>query len=165
MPPSQRSAGCGMNWKMTPMRLCLVTLMVILRLWSSLITTLATVNVRLVYREWPILGEGSTFAARAAVASRKQGRYEEVHIALMKLGRSTEATVTAARTNLGLDMDRLRIDMKSSEIDRHIALSMKLTQNLGFIGTPSFVIGDELIPGMVPLARLKEIVNEQRSNI
>lgn len=83
----------------------------------------------------------------------------------MKLGRSTEATVTAARTNLGLDMDRLRIDMKSSEIDRHIALSMKLTQNLGFRGTPSFVIGDELIPGMVPLARLKEIVNEQRSNI
>ncbi|MEO1961108.1 MAG: DsbA family protein, partial [Paracoccus sp. (in: a-proteobacteria)] len=99
-------------------------------------------NVRLVYREWPILGEGSVFAARAALASREQGKYEEFHLALMGMqGRAEEASVMRIAEEIGLDVEKLRADMAAPEVDEHIATSRRLTQALGFNGTPSFVIG------------------------
>ena len=65
-------------------------------------------NVRFVFREWPILSKSSAFAARAALASRKQGKYENLHWALMALRRVNESTVLKAAKNQGLDLDRLR---------------------------------------------------------
>lgn len=107
-------------------------------------------DVRIVYREWPILGEGSDFAARAALASRNQGKYEEFHWALMALnGRATEASVLKVVRELGLDEDQLRADMEAPEVDAHIQVSMELARQLGFSGTPSFVIGDALAPGLI----------------
>ncbi|UZD90841.1 DsbA family protein [Cognatishimia activa] len=107
-------------------------------------------NVRLVYREWPILGEGSVFAARAALAARKQGKYEEFHIAMMGMkGRAEETTVLRIARDVGLDVDQLRRDMESPEVEEHIQTSMELSNALGFSGTPSFVIGEALIPGFV----------------
>lgn len=107
-------------------------------------------NVRLVYREWPILGEGSVFAARAALAARKQGKYEEFHEAMMGMnGRAEEASVIRIAGEVGLDIDQLRKDMQGPEVDEHIQTSMELTRALGFTGTPSFVIGDALIGGLV----------------
>ena len=120
-------------------------------------------NLKVVYREWPILGEGSVFAARAALASREQGLYEPFHWALMELaGRANEATVMAAAENVGLDTEKLRADMDAAEIDEHIETSMRLAQSLGFNGTPSFVIGDELVPGLVPLDQLEDLVEAAR---
>ncbi|MCB2093544.1 MAG: DsbA family protein [Rhodobacteraceae bacterium] len=120
-------------------------------------------NIRLVYREWPILGEGSVFAARAALASRKQGKYPEFHAAMMRLqGRAEEKSVLRVAAELGLDMDRLRQDMTAPEIEEHIATSMRLTRGLGFQGTPSFVIGDGLIPGFVDRSQLEEYVAKAR---
>lgn len=59
-------------------------------------------NVKLVYREWPILGEGSVFAARAALAAREQGKYEEFHWALMGMqGRAEEASVIRVAEEVG----------------------------------------------------------------
>lgn len=121
-------------------------------------------DVRVVYREWPILGEGSLFAARAALAAREQGRYEDLHWALMKLRRAEEKTVLAAASELGLDIERLRRDMKAPKVEEHIAVSMQLAQALGINGTPSFVVGDELAPGLVPLERLQELVATARSD-
>lgn len=107
-------------------------------------------NVRLVYREWPILGEGSVFAARAALAARKQEKYEEFHIAMMGMkGRAEETTVLRIARDIGLDVDQLRRDMESPEVEEHIQTSMELSNALGFSGTPSFVIGEALIPGFV----------------
>ena len=115
-------------------------------------------NVRLVYREWPILGEGSVFAARAALASREQGKYEEFHLALMGMqGRAEEASVMRIAEEIGLDVEKLRADMAAPEVDEHIATSRRLTQALGFNGTPSFVIGDNLVPGFVEQEQLGEI--------
>ena len=69
----------------------------------------ADANVRLVYREWPILGEGSVFAAKAALAARKQGKYEEFHWAMMSMnGRAEEASVLRVAAEVGLDIDQLR---------------------------------------------------------
>lgn len=123
-------------------------------------------DVRVVYREWPILGEGSDFAARAALASRNQGKYEEFHWALMALnGRATEASVLKVVRELGLDEDQLRADMEAPEVDAHIQVSMELARQLGFSGTPSFVIGDALAPGLIAedeMTRLIEAVRDAR---
>jgi protein-disulfide isomerase len=122
-------------------------------------------DVRVVYREWPILGEGSVFAARAALAARAQGKYEEMHWALMELrGRAEEASIMAAARGVGLDVDQLRIDMESDVVMEHIATSNGLAQSLGFTGTPSFVIGDALVPGAVPLAELQDLVAQSRDD-
>lgn len=121
-------------------------------------------NVRLVYREWPILGDGSVFAAKAALASRNQGKYEEFHWAMMGMtGRAEEASVLRVAREIGLDVDQLKADMNSSEIDEHIQMSMQLAQSLGFSGTPSFVIGENLVPGLVDSAQMIELVGEVRA--
>lgn len=121
-------------------------------------------NVRLVMREWPILSEGSAFAARAALAARKQGKYTEMHNALMGIRGKVEAdTVLRVAGEIGLDVEKLKADMQSPEIEEHIATSMRLAEALGFNGTPSFVVGDQLIPGFVEKAQLAEAVSAARA--
>ena len=123
-------------------------------------------NIRLVYREWPILGEGSVFAARAALAARKQGLYDEFHWAMMGMqGPAAEASVLRIAEEVGLDIDQLRRDMESPEVDNHIETSMRLSQALGFNGTPSFVIGDALVPGFVREEALREFVVRAREDV
>ncbi len=120
-------------------------------------------NVRLVYREWPILGEGSVFAAKAALAAREQGKYEAFHWALMGLkGRAEEANVLRVAAEVGLDVDQLRRDMDAPEIDEHLVTSMNLAQSLGFNGTPSFVVGEQLVPGFVEKSELVKAVETAR---
>ena len=122
-------------------------------------------NVRVVYREWPILGEGSVFAARAALASRNQGKYDEFHWAMMGLnGRAEEATVISAAEKIGLNIAQLRRDMNAPEIDEHIQTSMRLSRAIGFSGTPSFVIGDSLAPGLIDAEQMISLVNQARAN-
>ena len=122
-------------------------------------------NVRVVYREWPILGEGSVFAARAALASRNQGKYNEFHWAMMGLnGRAEEATVISAAEKIGLNIAQLRRDMNAPEIDEHIQTSMRLSRAIGFSGTPSFVIGDSLAPGLIDAEQMISLVNQARAN-
>ncbi|KQI71943.1 hypothetical protein AN191_10930 [Loktanella sp. 5RATIMAR09] len=121
-------------------------------------------DVRVVYREWPILGEGSVLAARAALAARNQGKYEEMHWGLMEMrGRAEEASILALARSIGLDVDQLRSDMQSDDVNSHIAASDQLAQNLGFTGTPAFVIGDALVPGAIPLAELQQYIAQARA--
>lgn len=121
-------------------------------------------DVRVVYREWPILGEGSVYAARAALAARNQGKYEEFHWAMMGLkGRAEEASVLRVATDLGMDIEQLKADMQSEDVEEHIATSMNLAQLLGFNGTPSFVIGDALVPGLVMVDELQRLVADARA--
>ena len=121
-------------------------------------------NVRLVFREWPILGDGSVFAARAALAAREQGKYEEFHWALMGMaGRAEEASVIQVAEQVGLDVAQLRRDMASPEVDAHIAASTMLSRTLGFNGTPAFVIGDALVPGVIEADRMIRLAEEARA--
>lgn len=121
-------------------------------------------NVRLVLREWPILSEGSAFAARAALASRQQGKYAEMHDALMTMRGKVEAeAVLRIAGEVGLDVEKLKIDMQSPEVEEHIATSIRLAEALGFNGTPSFVVGDQLIPGFVEKPQLVEAVTAARA--
>jgi protein-disulfide isomerase len=121
-------------------------------------------DVRLVYREWPILGEGSVFAAKAALAARRQGKYEAFHWALMGLKeRAEEASVLRVAKKVGLDIGKLRADMEAPEVKSHIDTSMRLSKALGFTGTPSFVIGDNLVPGLVKQDRLESLIEKARA--
>ena len=120
-------------------------------------------KIRFVLREWPILGEGSAFAARAALASRSQGKYAEMHNALMGMRGKVEAdTVLRVAAEIGLDVERLKRDMQSPDVEEHIATSMRLAEALGFNGTPAFVVGDQLIPGFVEKPQLAEAVGAAR---
>jgi protein-disulfide isomerase len=120
-------------------------------------------NLRVVYREWPILGEGSLFAARAALAARAQGRYEDLHWALMAdQTRKDAAAVLRIARSVGIDTDRLQADMNDPAIDAHIARSNELAQSLGFTGTPSFVVGQQAVFGFVPAAELQKLVAAAR---
>ncbi|RKF12274.1 DsbA family protein [Roseovarius spongiae] len=122
-------------------------------------------DVRLVYREWPILSEGSVFAAKAALAAREQGKYEEFHWALMGMEeRAEEASVMRLAEEIGLDIEQLRTDMDAPEVQEHIDESMRLSQALGFNGTPSFVIGDDLVPGFVEQDQLEALVDKTRES-
>lgn len=121
-------------------------------------------NVRIVYREFPILGDDSVLASRAALAAREQGKYEEFHWALMALsGRIGEAQIMQVADDLGMDVDQLRTDMESDAVSAHIETSMNLAQSLGISGTPSFVVGETILPGLVDQARLEELVAQERS--
>ena len=83
----------------------------------------------------------------------------EMHDALMTMRGKVEAeTVLRIAGEVGLDVEKLKIDMQSPEVEEHIATSMRLAETLGFNGTPSFVVGDQLIPGYVEKAQLAEVV-------
>ena len=121
-------------------------------------------NVRIIFREWPVLGEGSIFAARAALASRTQGKYEEFHWALMNgEGRATEASILKVARHLELDIVRLLADMKSPAVKLHLERSNDLARNLGFTGTPAFIVGDQTVPGMISLEKIEKLIADVRA--
>ena len=121
-------------------------------------------NVRIIYREWPILGDDSVMAARAALAAREQGKYEAFHWALMNgEGRVTEALIFKVARDLGMDVAQLEADMVSPAVEAHIALSNALAQQLGFTGTPAFIVGDKTAPGMLNLDEIAMLVAEARA--
>ena len=108
--------------------------------------------------------ELATIAARAALASRQQGKYAEMHDALMTMrGKVEPEAVLRIAAEVGLDVEKLKIDMQSPEVEEHIATSMRLAEALGFNGTPSFVVGDQLIPGFVEKPQLVEAVTAARA--
>jgi protein-disulfide isomerase len=121
--------------------------------------------VRLVYREWPILSPGSVFAARAALAARKQGKYDAFHWALMgHEGRIEEATTMEIAREIGLDVDQLEADMSAPEVEAHISLSMDLAEALNINGTPTFIVADSLFPGLVSSEELMQAIREARQD-
>ena len=125
----------------------------------------ADANVRVIYREWPILGDDSVIAARAALAAREQGKYEAFHWALMGgEGRVTEARIFKVARDLGMDIAQLEADMTSPAVGAHIALSNALARQLGFTGTPAFIVGDQTAPGMLSLDEITLLVAEARAN-
>ncbi|WP_081816583.1 DsbA family protein [Fodinicurvata fenggangensis] len=119
-------------------------------------------EVRLVMMEFPILGEASMTAARAALAAREQDRYEELHWALMShRGQLDESTIMNIADEAGLDRDRLRADMESARIDEELRNNYRLAENLSINSTPTFVTPSAVIPGALPPDRLEALLEEQ----
>ncbi len=120
-------------------------------------------NLRYVFKEFPILGKESVFAARAALAARRQGKYLEFHTALMPArGKLTETRVMRLAEKAGLDVDRLRRDMADRTIDAMIQRNLDLADGLGIFSTPVFIIGDTQVPGAVEIDTLKILIARAR---
>lgn len=119
-------------------------------------------DLRVVFKEWPILGEGSRFAARAALASRKQGKYWDFHLALMETRSVDETTTLEVAERIGLDVDQLKADMEAPEVAKVIEANMQLAAALGIQGTPAFVVDDQMIPGAVGHRALAQVIGQVR---
>jgi protein-disulfide isomerase len=116
-------------------------------------------NVRVVYKDLPILGPDSVIAAKAALAAHKQGGYDRMHEAL--LATNEPITVEMAKklaAAQGLDATRLEADMQSPEVDAAIVRNRELAESLNVQATPTFVVGNELAPGAVDLPKLEALV-------
>jgi protein-disulfide isomerase len=120
-------------------------------------------QLRLVYKEMPVLGADSVTASRAALAAKKQGKYDALHRALMLLkGQINEASVLKTAESVGLDVERLKRDMASPEVARALKANTELAEALDIRGTPGFVIGNEIVPGALDLTTLKQMIANAR---
>ena len=119
-------------------------------------------RVRLVFKEFPILGPSSEIAAKSALAAEKQGKYIEFHNELMRAGPITNERIKATATKLGLNLERLNTDIQNPEIEQEIMRNYQLAEELGINGTPAFIIGGELIPGAIELDQFKKIIASER---
>jgi protein-disulfide isomerase len=122
-------------------------------------------KLRVVLKELPILSEGSEEAARVAVAVRMQDpkKYFEFHQKLLGgRGQADKARAIAVAKEVGLDTARIEKDMNSDEVKATLEESMKLAEPLGLNGTPSYVIGSDIVVGAVGHDALKGKINQAR---
>ena len=121
-------------------------------------------DVRLIYKDLPILGPASVLASRALLAAQKQGGYLKLRAALMAAPPDiTDATIAAAARKLGLDWKRLRRDMDDPAIARRLDANLALSRRLGIDGTPALIAGHQLVPGAVDRADLEKLAAAARS--
>jgi protein-disulfide isomerase len=125
----------------------------------------AKYRLRVVYKEWPILGESSELAARAALAANKQGKYQEFHTKLMNIGFiPTVGYIGDLAAELGLDRSRLSRDMNSDETTLALRRTSSLAKELGLFGTPSLVVGRTIIPGALSQTQLESLIEIEASS-
>jgi protein-disulfide isomerase len=124
-------------------------------------------DLKFVLKEFPVLGPGSVEAAHVAVAARMQDpsgkKYIEFHQKLLGgRGPADKTRALAVAKEVGFDMARLEKDMNSDEVKDTIDEDMKLADELGVSGTPSYVVGDQVVVGAVGLDELREKIKDQR---
>lgn len=122
-------------------------------------------TVRFVFKEFPILGEMSVVASKAALAANMQGKYRAYHDAMMGLRRKlTENLIFQTAKDVGLDIPRLKRDMARPEVAHIIKANRELAADLGIRGTPSIVIGERMAPGAISYGQLTALIEEARTN-
>ena len=120
-------------------------------------------KVNLVFVELPILSQNSYIAATAALASEKQGLYNDYHLSLMSVkGRINEDVIFKIAKKTGLNINQLKIDMKSPEIKNKLTKNREIAKLLNLNGTPAFIVGDIIYPGALQKSDLKQIIKSFR---
>ncbi len=129
----------------------------------------ANTDLRIVFKEFPIRGPLSVTATKAALAANMQGKYMEMHNALMKSAQSlSEDGINKMAKDIGLDVTKFTADMKSDAIDKQIKDNYKLAQELQLMGTPALFIAKtdgkpemiEFLPGQVDQAQLQASIDK-----
>jgi protein-disulfide isomerase len=116
-------------------------------------------RVRVVYKDFPILGEPSELAAKAALASKAQGKHQAFHEALLaSKSEMNKDEVLRIASDVGLDANRLEADMANPEWQTVIDRNRALAKDLGISGTPGFIVGTELVPGALDVKGLKDLI-------
>ena len=122
-------------------------------------------GLRIVYKEFPILGAPSVLAARIALAARKQGKYDAFHKAMMATpgeAEIDEKVVMRVARSVGLDLDTLKADMRAPEINAVLRHNYDLAEALAINGTPGIIIGDDIMNGAADIDTLKQAVANAR---
>ncbi len=123
-------------------------------------------NIRVIIKEFPILGEASMLSSRFAIATKQvagDDAYIQVHDALMELnGDLTDVVLRRLADGFGLDADAILERMDSEEVTAEIAATRALAQKLQISGTPTFVLEDELLRGFLPADQMELIVADKR---
>lgn len=124
-------------------------------------------NIRFIVKEFPILGEASVISSKFAIAVQQiagDDAYKAAHDALIELrGEPTEATLAALAKELGLDADAIMSRLDAPEVQAVIEKNHALAEALQIQGTPTFVLGDTMLRGYVPLDGMRKIVAGERS--
>lgn len=123
----------------------------------------ANPDLKVVIREWPIF-EGSDMAAKMALAAAKQGKFAAFHRAMFEAGPPSEDTILAAAAKTGLDLAEAQAFMNSQGVNFELAQNMTLARNLGFTGTPSWVVGGQLLEGAIGKEALQQAIDEARES-
>jgi len=122
-------------------------------------------NLRFVLKEFPIFGGDSDYAAMAAIAAKKQGKYWELHKALFSHeGKVTRQVVDEVAAKQGIDVKKLKEDMKDPAVAQEIAANHAMAQSLAINGTPGFIVDDKVSPGYLPAADLAALIGDVRKN-
>ena len=122
-------------------------------------------GIRIVYKDIPVLGPASQMESRAIVAAQKQGGYLKMQAALMtNPAQPSEDMIRDTARAIGLDPVRLAADMKDQATAKRIEGNMDLAHVLDITGTPTFVVGEQVIPGMVDAAQLEQAVANARKH-
>lgn len=122
-------------------------------------------KVRLIWKDWPILGPLSVTASRMALASRYQGKFIQAHDALIAINsKLTDAKIREALAGAGVDMDRLDRDLgtQASAIDATLARNNDQAAAFEFRGTPSFIVGKFRVPGVLTMAQFGQAISDAR---
>lgn len=122
-------------------------------------------NLRFVYKEFPVLGPESVVAARAALAASRQGKYQAFHDAMMGVkGPFDDDRIYQIAGSVGLDLARLKRDMASPQTAAALKANFALADALDVHGTPTFIIGKEIVPGAIDTARLQHLIAAARQH-
>ena len=122
-------------------------------------------RINVVFVEFPILSQESYTAAVAALASQKQNLYNKFHLSLMKIrGKVDNEKVFKTANEIGLDIQKLKIDMNNSDIAKRLNQNREIAKILNLNGTPAFIIGDVIYPGALTKENLKEIIKKVRES-
>jgi protein-disulfide isomerase len=123
-------------------------------------------KLRVVLKDFPVLGPDSVEASRVALAVKNQFQGQKLfdyHVKVMESrGRVNGERAIAVAKEMGADMGRLQKDMDTAEVKMALATNVELGDKLGLTGTPAFIIGDEVIPGAVGIEPLKQVIGNVR---
>lgn len=124
-------------------------------------------NIKLIIKEFPILGPASELGSRYAIAAKRvagDGAYKSVHDAMMSMrGDLSEAVLAKLSDDLVLDHDAITAEMQSDEVSMVISTNRELASRLEIQGTPSFIMGDQFVRGFVELEQMRDIVEAIRA--
>ncbi|WP_424629190.1 DsbA family protein [Bradyrhizobium sp. SYSU BS000235] len=123
-------------------------------------------QVRLVLKDWPILGDPSGYAARLVHATKYQDKYEPAHRALIShTGKLTEAAIDETLAQAGVDVEKAKADLATNKvaIDALIKRNSEQAQAFGFLGTPGFVVGTFRVPGGLTAEQFKMAIADARA--
>lgn len=120
-------------------------------------------NVRIIYKDFPILGPSSELASKWSLAAHQQGKFQAFYDAMMDNKKPVNEDLLAEiAKDIGLDVEKAKADAGSTEVMAQIEKNRSTATDLGISGTPGFVIGGEIVPGALPADELLKKVEEQR---